>query len=165
MFIMTKKSIFSRIVAVFLCALTLFSFSTVNASAVTSGGRYASTVNVTTKANYWIPGASSVTLKQDKQTLTYKKLWSNKTKTKKGYYGCYDITVYNATKRKTSGKYWGGGRTKKISLDPNCTYRITVSYNSTHTEVLTKPPFGYSLRSSSSPGWRVSSTWKVSSCY
>lgn len=71
---MTEKSIFSRIAAVFLCVLTLFSFSAVNASAATYGGSSASTVNVTTKANYWYPGASSVTLKQDKQTLTYKQL-------------------------------------------------------------------------------------------
>lgn len=80
---MTKKTIFFRIAAVFLCVLTLFSFSAVNASAATSGGSYASTVNVSTKANYWYPGASSVTLKQNKQTLTYKQLMGNKTKTKK----------------------------------------------------------------------------------
>ena len=162
---MTKKSIFSRIAAVFLCVLTLFSFSAVNASAATYGGSSASTVNVTTKANYWYPGASSVTLKQDKQTLTYKQLMGNKTKTKKGYYGCYNITVYNVTKNKTTSVYWGGGQTKKISLDPNCTYRITVRYNSTNTALFTSAPLGYNWKSSSSPGWRVSSTWKVSSYY
>lgn len=162
---MIKKSIFSRIAAVFLCVLTLVSFSTANASAATYGGSSASTVNVTTKAIYWYPGASSVTLKQDKQTLTYKRLMGNKTKTKKGYYGCYNITVYNATKNKTTSIYWGGGHTKKISLDPNCTYRITVKYNSTDTALFTSAPLGYSWKSSSSPGWRVSSTWKLSSCY
>lgn len=89
----------------------------------------------------------------------------NKTKTKKGYYGCYNITVYNVTKNKTTSIYWGGGQTKKISLDPNCTYRITVRYNSTNTALFTSAPLGYSWKSSSSPGWRVSSTWKVSSYY
>lgn len=162
---MTEKSIFSRIAAVFLCVLTLFSFSAVNASAATYGGSSASTVNVTTKANYWYPGASSVTLKQDKQTLTYKQLMGNKTKTKKGYYGRYNITVYNVTKNKTTSVYWDGSQTKKISLDPNCTYRITVRYNSNNTALFTSAPLGYSWKSSSSPGWRVSSTWKVSSYY
>ena len=66
---MTKKTIFSRIAAVFLCMLTLFSFSAVNASAATYGGSSASTVNVTTKANYWYPGASSITLKQDTERI------------------------------------------------------------------------------------------------
>lgn len=162
---MTKKTIFSKIAAVFLCVLTLFSFSAVNASAATSGGSYATTVDVSTKANHWYPGASSVTLKQNKQTLTYKQLMRSKTKTKKGYYGCYDITVYNVTKNKTKSVYWGGGQTKKLSLEPNCTYRITVRYNSTSTALFTSTPWGYSWISSSSPSWRVSSTWKVSSYY
>lgn len=162
---MTKKTVFSEITAVFLCVLMLFSFSAVNASAATSGESYSATVNVSTKANYWYPGASSVTLKQNKQTLTYKQLFGNKTKTKKGYYGCYDITVYNVTTDKTKSVYWGGGQTKKISLEPNYTYRITVRYNSINTELFTRAPFGYSLKSSDSPRWWVSSKWKVSSCY
>lgn len=162
---MTKKYIFSKILAIFFCILTLFSVSAMNASAATSGGAYSTTINVSTKSNYWYPGSSSVTLKQDKQTLTYKKLMGSKTKTKKGYYGCYNIKVYNVTKNKTSNVYWGGGQTKKISLDPNCTYRITVTYNSTNTALFTSAPWGYSWRSSSNPYWRVSSTWKISSYY
>ncbi len=160
---MTKKSVVFKIVAVFLCVFSLFSFSTVNVFAATSGGSSASTVSVTTKANYWYPGASSVTLKQEKQTLTYKQLMGNKTKTKTGYYGCYNITVYNVTKNKTTSVYWAGGQTKKITLDPDCYYRITVRYNSNNTALFTSAPFGYSWISSSNPQWRVSSTWKVSS--
>lgn len=162
---MTKKQYFSRITAIFLCVLTLFSLLPVSASAATSGSSSSSVINVKTKSSYWYPGASSVTLKQDKQTLTYKKLMGNKTKTKKGYYGCYDITVYNVTKNKTNSVYWGGGKTKKISLDPNCEYRITVKYNSNNTALFTSSPFGYSYKSSSSPRWEVNSKWKVSSCY
>ena len=162
---MTKKRFFSKIMAIFFCVLTLFSVSSMSASASTWGGSGSSTVYVSTKANYWYPGASSVTLKQEKQTLTYKKLMGSKTKTKKGYYGCYNIKVYNVTKNKTSNVYWGGGQTKKISLDPNCNYRITVTYNSTNTALFTSAPLGYSWKSSSNPSWKVSSTWKLSSYY
>ena len=162
---MRKKKIFSKVTMFLLGVLTLLSLSEVNVSAATSGGSNPSTVFVTTKANYWYPGASSVTLRQDKQTLTYKQLFGNKTKTKEGYYGCYNITVYNVTKNKSKSVYWGGGKTKNISLDPNCTYRITVRYNSTNTSLFTKAPLGYSWKKSSNPGWRVSSTWKVSTCY
>lgn len=79
---------------------------------------------------------------EERQTLTYKALNSNKTKTKTGYYGRYYITVYNVTKSKTSSVCWGGGKTKKISLDPNCTYKITVKYNLTATALFTSSPIG-----------------------
>lgn len=162
---MSKKSMISRMLAVFLCVLTLFGCAQVHVSAATSGGSYSSTVNVKTKANYWYPGASSVTLKQNKQTLTYQQLSGAKTKTKTGYYGCYDITVYNVTTNRSKSIYWGGGKTKTIDLDPNCTYRITVRYNSCNTSLFTSAPWGYSWIRSSNPYWYVSSTWKVASCY
>lgn len=162
---MSAKKTISRIIAVFLCLSMLFALSAEIAFAATSGGKGSTTINVTTKANYWYPGASSITLKQSKQTLTYRQLTGSKTKTKTGYYGCYDITVYNKTENDSYSVYWGGGQTKKISLDPNCTYRITVRYNSTATALFTSQPFGYSWKSSSSPSWSVSSKWKVSSCY
>ncbi len=155
-----------RIFSVFFCLVmivTAFSNLTITSYAATSGGSRSTTISVSTKANYWYPGTSSITLKQEKQTLTYKALLSNKTKTKSGYYGCYNISVYNVTKNKKSSVYWGGGKTKKISLDPNCTYRITVNYNSTSTAIFTKQPIGYSWKKSSSPSWNVSSTWKISS--
>lgn len=162
---MTKSATFSKILSIFLCLVTLFSFSALNTSAATSGGAGSATIVVTSKANYWYPGASSVTLKQEKQTLTYKSLTSNKTKTKKGYYGCYNISVYNVTKNKYSSVSWNGGKTKKITLDPNCTYRIKVQYNSTATAVFTSQPFGYSWKSSSNPYWKVKDVHKVSSYY
>ena len=143
--------------------ISMFAVLSCNVFASTSGGTGSYTITVNTKANYLYPGASSVTLKQEKQTLTYKALTSNKTKTKTGYYGCYNITVYNVANGSRSSVYWGGGQTKKISLDPNCTYRITVSYNSTSTALFTSQPLGYSWKSSSNPYWRVSSTWKISS--
>ena len=157
-----------RVLSLMLCiimAISAFCCVNITASAATSGGSKAGTITVVTKANYLYPGSSSITLKQSKQTLTYKSLVSNKTKTKTGYYGYYNISVYNATKGKTKSICWGGGQTKKISLDPNCTYKITVRYNSTATVTFTKAPFGYSWKSSSSPYWIVKSTWKVSSYY
>jgi len=160
---MTKTK---RIVSAFFCLIMLLSaFSSFgfSASAATYGGAKSASITVTTKANYWYPGASSVTLKQEKQTLNYKALIGNKTKAKTGYYGCYNITVYNITKNKTNSVYWGGGKTKKITLDPNCTYRITVKYNSNATAIFTQQPLGYRWKSTSNPSWRVNSTWKVSS--
>ena len=162
---MTKSAIFSKITAIFLSILTIFSFSAIGASAATSGGYRSSTIYVNTKANYLYPGASSVTLKQSKQTITYEKLGGTKTKTKTDYYGKYSIKVYNVTKNKTTNMSWNAKQTKKISLDPNCQYRITVSYDSNATDVLTRnPPLGYSWKSTSAPSWWVSSTWKLSSC-
>lgn len=162
---MIKSAFLSKLTAIILSVLTVFSFSTLSASAATSGGTRAATITVNTKANYLYPGASSITLKQSKQTLTYKKLGGSKTKTKVGYYGQYDIKVYNVTKNKTNNMTWSGGQTKKISLDPNCTYRITVSYNSTATCMFTSNPIGYSWKSSSTPSWWVGSTWKLASYY
>ena len=160
---MSKKT-FSKFVAVFLCALTLFSTFAFSVSAATSGGKGSTTITVKTKANYLYPGASSITLKQNKQTFTYKHLFNNTTKTTSGYYGHYDIKAYNETKGKTEETInWDGGQTKKISLKPNCTYKITVSYNANETDIF-KPKNGmYSWIKTSSPSWQVSSTWKVSS--
>ena len=154
-----------KFIAILLVAVTLFSIFAVTASAATWGGRGSSTVTVKSKANYWYPGASSITLRQSKQTMTFDHLWKDKTKTKTGYFGHYDITVYNVTKGTSKYVYWNGGQTKKITLDPNCTYRITVTYLSTETTLFTKAPTGYSHRSTTSPSWNVKSVWKVSSYY
>lgn len=151
-----------KMLAVLLCLITIFSMISITASAATSGGSSSSSIILSTKANYFYPGASSITLKQTKQTLTYKSLYSNKTKAKTGYYGCYNITVWNVTKQTRSYSTWYGGQTKKISLDPNCNYKITISYNPTATIMFTSQPTGYSYKSSSGPSWKVSSTWKLS---
>lgn len=165
---MKMKSIYKKVFSLFMVfaiLCTMFVASAVTTSAATSGGSGSATVVVKSKSNYWYPGASSVTLRQEKQTLTYQALFSSKTKTKTGYYGCYNITVYNVTKNISKNIQWSGGQTKKISLDPNCTYRITVKYDSKATDIFTSSPFGYSWKRTSSPYWRVKSTWKVSSYY
>ncbi len=155
-----------RICAVLLCITTLMSVfcsMAFTVSAATRGSTRTTTITVKTKANYWYPGASSITLKQEKQTLTYRQLFGSRTKTKTGYYGCYNITVYNITENTYDYEYWSGGRTKKIQLDPNCTYRITLSYNANNTALFTSQPWGYSWKKTSNPSWKVNSTWKVSS--
>ena len=162
---MTKTAIFSKLTAIFLCVLTLVSIFSISASAKTSGSSGSSTITVKTKANYFYPGSSSITLRQEKQTLTYQKLYGTKTKNKVGYYGCYNISVYNVTKDKYKNINWYGGKTKKISLDANCTYRITVTYDSMATDIFTSAPWGYSWKRSSSPSWRVNSTWKLATYY
>lgn len=151
-----------KVVILFLCIMTLLSNSTTDVFAVTNGNERAGTIVVQTKSNYWYPGSSSITLKQSKQTLTYQKLWSNKKKTQRGYYGQYNITISNITKKTTNNLVWSGGRTKKIKLDGNCIYWITVSYNETATGAFKKIPSGYSLKNISTPSWWLSSVSKVS---
>lgn len=86
-----------KVVILLLCIMTLLSSSTADVFAATSGGRGTQTMVIQTKSNYWYPGSSSITLKQRKQTLTYQKLWGNKKKTQRGYYGYYNITVSNTS--------------------------------------------------------------------
>ena len=151
-----------KVVILLLCIMTLLSSSTADVFASTSGGRGTQTMVIQTKSNYWYPGSSSITLKQSKQTLTYQKLWGNKKKTQRGYYGYYNITVSNITKRKTNNLTWSGGQTKKIKLDGNCIYWITVSYNYAAARSFKRPPLGYYLKDMSAPSWWLSSISKVS---
>lgn len=155
----------SKFIAILLCVVTVFCGFGVEASARTWGHASTERFHVTTKANYWYPGKSSITLSQSKQTFTYKSLFGKKEKVQKGYFGCYTITVEDLTKWKTKKITWNGGRTKKINLDPNRSYVITVSYNSLSSEMLKKAPLGYSLSNASSPSWEVASKCKVSSCW
>ncbi len=158
-----SKKILSLVLCVIMIATTLCGLAT-TASARTSGGSGSATIYVRTKANYFYPGASSVTLQQSKQTITCKSLTGNKTKKVSDYYGYYQITVYNVTKNSRTTVNWNGGKTKKISLDPNCTYKITVRYDSYKTVMFNNTPLGYTYDRISSPSWNVKSTWKLSSC-
>ena len=160
---MTEKKYLPKVLAIFMIMLTVLTTLMIPVSASTRGGSGSSTIYVNTKANYWYPGASSITLTQSKQTMTYKALTSSKTKKKTDYFGNYTIRIYNVTKNTSKNTTWGGGKSKKISLDPNCSYRITVSYNSTGTVLFNSSPLGYSYKSVTSPSWNVSSTWKIAS--
>ena len=163
---MAQSKYFSKIIAVMMILVSFVSMFSISSSAATSGGERSATITVTTKANYWYPGASSITLQQSKQTATYGQFSTSKTKTTTGYFGYYNITVYNITKNTTKSDNWDGGKTKKIKLDPNCTYKITVSYNSTATVTynVKSPDWRYcNYRGITSPSWKVCSTHKVTS--
>lgn len=155
-----------RIVCFMMTIFVIVGCMAATASAATSGGQNTRTIYVETKANYWKPGSSSITLKQQAATETYAKLTNkSKTKTKKVY---ADYTVsYKAVDGKYAGKHSGtvkfNGASKKINLKPDTTYQITVSYNSTGTTLShMKNPFGYSWTKCSGHSWWVNSTYKVS---
>ena len=159
-----------KLLAVMLAVLAMCSTMTQTASAHTSGGENSRTIIVETKANYFYPGSSSITLKQTKPVETYKKLTnSGKTKTKT-VYGVYEIT-YTAIGGKYAGKDSGSvkmtGQTCKLNLKPNTTYKITVTYDSIATwkKVTNACPLGYTWSKSSGHSWKVSSTWKLASYY
>ena len=166
---MIKFKHFSKSIAVIMLIITIFSTLVIPASAATSGGKSSATIYVTSKANYWYPGASSITLQQSKQTATYGQFTSNKTKKTTDYFGYYNITIYNITKGKyEKDQIWDGTKTKKIELPKNCNFKITVKYNSTATVSFNvrTPSIAYNnYKGITNPSWWVSSTHKVSSCY
>lgn len=136
-----------------------FCFPT-TASAATSGSQNrSSTITVNTKANYWYPGSSSITLKQSKTNFTYTN--KGKTKTNK-MYAAYKITYVN-NKTGKSKTTWLTGASKKINLDKNTTYKITVCYDSTKMQI--KNIYRQNFKWKPTPSWWVNSTWKVSSYY
>ena len=73
------------------------------------------------------------------------------------------IYVYNVTRQTGRTVNWYGGRAKKITLDPNCKYIITVSYKQ-WLSLCVNPSLGYGEARISQPSWWVSSKWKVTSC-
>lgn len=155
-----------RIPCLLLVALTLVSCFVLPSSAATcSSGKNTRTITVSTYANYWIPGSSSITLKQTKGTIAYSKtnIWGQhvETRTTKEY-GCWDVSV-RATDGSHSYTKQFNGSSVKLTLKPNKTYKITVSYDSTQEIFLMiKRP---NSRWNTYPSWRVSSSWKVSSYY
>lgn len=164
---MCKK--LKRAISIMLAIVVLVGCLTATASASTFGGQNTRTITVTTKSNYWIPGSSSITLKQKAATETYAKL-TNSSKTKTKAVNAYYTVSYEAVSGKYAGKHSGtvtfSGTSKKINLKPDTTYKITVSfdYSRTMTRELSQP-FGYSWKKCSGHSWWVSSTYKVSACY
>ena len=161
-----RKTI-SVILAVLTILLTLC-IGNLSTSAATSGSINNRTITVTTKANYFLPGASSITLKQSKGTYTYTTTnwFGKKSKPKTGScYGYYYVTanpISGKGKRKCEVFC---GASKTIKLDTNTTYAITVSYNSTATWLNSNCTKCGDQSWKSTPQWRVSSTWKVSNYY
>lgn len=160
------NSFFKKIMAIILAMtalVTTFTFGTATAQAATSGTTGSRTITVNTKSVYYYPGSSSITLKQDKCTLTWKSLFGKKTKETSGYYGCYIITICNVTDNETVTKKWNGKKSITLSLKGNKTYKITVSYDSynSYYKLMGAQPKGYGNYSGYSPRWSVSGSWKV----
>lgn len=154
----TKRfvSILTVLMTLFVCCFG----NCIGASAATCGSsKSTATMYVTTKSNYWKPGASSVTFKQTKGTYSYKKvLWSSKTTTKTGY-AIFDIKAVPVSGNGKTKTAKLSGSSVTLKLDKDTKYKITVTYNSTSTDLR------YNFRNSWSkiPTWKVSNYWKVSS--
>lgn len=155
------KKLASFFITMVILMCTCFCFLYTTASAATSGNiNKSSTITVNTKANYWYPGSSSITLKQNKTKYTYT-TWNGKQKTSSGYcvYNIKATPVSGNGKPKTAKLK---GRSVKIKLDKNTTYKISVSYDYTATYFQNK---ARAIKWLTTPSWWVSSTWKVSSYY
>ena len=134
---------------------TFFSLSTVSASAATtSSGTQTRTITVQTKANYWIPGAESITIGQTKGVLQKR---NGKTCNE---YGMWNISV-RATDGSDSYKKNLTDGSIKLKLKPNKTYVITISWDSGSETIKNVGGKHYTKY----PTWKVKSTWKVSNYY
>lgn len=159
------KKLISILLTLTLCVGCIAMMTTSASAATCSSGRSTQTITVTTKAVYWYPGSSSITLSQTKGVVTYDKLnWKGQvtgTGTAK-YYGTWNISVRATDGSDSFSKTLSGGSVK-INLKPNKTYKITVTYNwSVDTLTMLSHP---NSRWTKYPSWRVSGTWKVSSYY
>lgn len=157
---MKTTNIFTRVSAILLVVLTIFTmFSTTAFAATSSSGKRTQTITVSTKANWLKPGSESITLKQTKGTRQETNPFTGKVKSK-NCYGEWDI-VAKSTDGKHTVKTTLKDGSKKINLKPNKTYKITVTWDS-QADIFDSLDHG---NFSKLPTWRVSSTYKVSSCY
>ncbi len=159
---MAKKTL-----ALILVIITIFSCMALPASAATSSsGTSTRTITVETKANWLYPGSESITLTQSKGTFTYAETtWfgreTGKTKTKNEY-ATWNISVEASDGTHSYSKTWQG-RSIKLSLKPNKTYTITISYDA-YQDIFRGLEYR-KFRWTKYPAWWVSSSWKVSSYY
>ncbi len=159
-----SKKFLLKIIAVLSVMATVICSTAVFANASTGGSNNTRKITVKTKANYLLPGSSSITLKQSKGKYTYSSFsffrgW--KTKTSSGY-GVYKITATPIKGKGAKKTAKLTGKSKKISLDKNTTYSVTVAYDSNATWLQNKcKPENWTTY----PSWKVSGTWKVSSYY
>lgn len=154
-----------KILAMFLVIITIFSCMVLPASAATtSSGTSTRTITVVTKGNWLYPGSESITLSQSKGTFTYSKTnWLGQETGKTGSkseYGTWNISVAATDGSHSYSKTWKNGSIK-LSLKPNKTYTITISYDGMQ-DVFRGIDYR-NFRWTKYPSWRVSSTWKVSS--
>jgi hypothetical protein len=160
----SARKISLRIISALTLIVVFITCTMVFADATTSGTTGTGTIVVNTKANYALPGSSSITLKQTKGTYTYTKysLFGKATKkTDKGY-AYYNITATPISGKGSKKTATLSGSSKTISLDKNTTYKVTVSFDSSRTWLNNNCR---DITWQTKPSWKVSSTWKVSSYY
>ena len=158
------KKLISILLALTLCVGCIAMMPSASA-ATCSSGRSTQTITVNTKAVYWYPGSSSITLSQTKGVVAYDKVnwWGQVTGTGTAkYYGTWNITVRATDGSDTFSKTLSGSSVK-INLKPNKTYKITVTYNWNVDTIIMIDHVN--SRWTQYPSWKVSSTWKVSNYY
>lgn len=151
-----------KIFALALVIITMFSCMILPASAATTSyGTSTRTITVNTKAAYYYPGSSSITLKQTQGTYAYSK--NGSTRIGKAYYW-WTVKVAATDGSHSYTKNFKDGSIQ-LNLKPNKTYKITISLN-TYQNTIQEVNFHRKYnnwRWTTQPSWRVSSTWKVSS--
>ena len=135
-------------------------------AAVNNYGTGTKVITVTTKANWGIPGSESITLSQSKGTFRYSETnWYGKetgrTKTK-NVYPEWRISVRATDGSHSYTRKWNDS-SEKLTLKPNKTYKITVSYYS-YQDIFNGVKYR-NMQWTRQPYWSVKSTWKVNSCY
>jgi len=162
---MTKaKKLFTTILACIMLLCTMLC-TPLTASAATSsyGTTHTRTITVETKANWWLPGSESITLKQTRGTCQrYKTNWltgKRKPKTTK-VYGTWKVYGRSTDGSHVFSKNLCDG-SLKINLKPNKTYKIEVSWN-TMIEGGLAVAYGDFIEY---PTWKVSKIYKVARYY
>lgn len=132
---MTKiKKTASAIVVIATLLTTIFSLFSVPVSAAKSScGTATQVITVTTRENWWIPGAESITLKQTKglcEKTTTNWLTRKKNLKQSKVYATWTVSV-KATDGSDNQTKTLNGASLKIKLKPNKTYTITVKWKRT----------------------------------
>ncbi len=153
------RKLFTSIVSIAMIVCTLFCMSIPTSAATNSSGTKTRTITVTTKANWWIPGSESITLKQTKGTCSVTPLFAKKAKVS-SVYGCWDVVATATDGSHTVRKNFDGSSVK-LNLKPNKTYIITISWDDQASFLRTANKGNWTAY----PTWKVKSTWKVSSYY
>ena len=150
-----KKKI-SIIMALVLMLSTLLS---INVSAATTGGANTQTIQVQTKDSWF--GFKSITLSQNKATYKYDELTWRGWQTKEDeVYAAYKITIKNNTTGKIETTNWKDG-SKKLTLDKNCSYTITVAYDWYLTWLNSNLNFDVDRGFKTEPSWSVSNASNI----
>lgn len=161
---MTKtKKIFTSVIALAMVLCTLFTMIFPASAATCSSGTQTRTITVETKGNWWVPGSESITIKQTKGTCVkenYNIFTGKTTRKSSSQYGQWNISVKATDGSHSYTKTLKDGSIK-LSLKPNKTYKITISWDAQAAIFKTMEKGNYT----SYPTWRVSGTYKVSNYY